>query len=279
MPSLDQGGHLFARAFTLIELLVVISIIALLIALLMPTVKRAREQARRIMCMSNAKGQGVAMQVYSGDENGHYPPAIWGDRGNTWDIRIGPYLGEDEPPRSRPELASIRRAWRQNKAFLCPTAPAEANERSHAINVWVASETTFPLTSNSDGSPRKILAMNVPQPSATVMLGEAPSYAVGLVPGYSEHDQWIFWQVRGGDVTNDLATGFADFTHGAIPPDPDRPWGNHTGYVRAQSGLNEARPGIHDEGYNTVFCDGHVAWYWDGLPPDDGSFIWWFPDE
>ena len=60
-------------AFTLIELLVVISIIALLIALLLPAVKHAREFARRTACLSNERQWGVALYAYAGDHDGRYP--------------------------------------------------------------------------------------------------------------------------------------------------------------------------------------------------------------
>jgi len=63
-------------AFTLIELLVVISIIALLIALLIPAVKRARYHARLVQCTSNLHQNGVALFAYAADNGGLWP-ARW----------------------------------------------------------------------------------------------------------------------------------------------------------------------------------------------------------
>ena len=53
-------------AFTLVELLVVITIIGMLMALLMPAISAAREQARRTQCMNNQKQLGIAMLAYEG---------------------------------------------------------------------------------------------------------------------------------------------------------------------------------------------------------------------
>ena len=53
------------KAFTLIELLVVIAIIALLMAILMPTLRRAREQGQRAVCLSNLKQLTLAWIMYA----------------------------------------------------------------------------------------------------------------------------------------------------------------------------------------------------------------------
>jgi prepilin-type N-terminal cleavage/methylation domain-containing protein/prepilin-type processing-associated H-X9-DG protein len=59
------------RAFTLVELLVVVSIIALLIAILLPSLKRAREVAKATACMSNLRSLGLAVQQYATANGGH----------------------------------------------------------------------------------------------------------------------------------------------------------------------------------------------------------------
>ena len=61
----DRGN----RGFTLIELLVVIAIIALLLSILMPSLTKAKEQARRLICQSNVKQMGMANLLYAQDND------------------------------------------------------------------------------------------------------------------------------------------------------------------------------------------------------------------
>ncbi len=65
------------RAFTLIELLVVISIIALLISILLPSLSKAREQARKVVCLNNHHQIMVGVQMYADNNNDLMPAHDW----------------------------------------------------------------------------------------------------------------------------------------------------------------------------------------------------------
>lgn len=64
------------KAFTLVELLVVISIIALLLAILMPALSKARENGRRIVCLTHVKSLQLSNEVYTNSNNGRYVPLL-----------------------------------------------------------------------------------------------------------------------------------------------------------------------------------------------------------
>lgn len=93
MPRPRQG-------FTLIELLVVISIIALLIALVLPVLRSAREAARTAGCLNNQRQIGVAMHVYAADHQDRLPPSMTCNSpsnppsGPIWKQRLDPSIDD-----------------------------------------------------------------------------------------------------------------------------------------------------------------------------------------
>ena len=91
------------HGFTLIELLVVISIIALLLSILMPSLQKARAVAKRVVCLSNLKQNMLATLLYADDYNQKLFPIE-----TPWTTLLEPYMGEGDAPRLCPSTKVIR---------------------------------------------------------------------------------------------------------------------------------------------------------------------------
>jgi len=132
--SMKKAHFTRSPGFTLIELLVVISIIAILIALLLPAVQQAREAARRTQCKNNLKQIGLALHNYL-DVYSVFPPSFVSDistkntQGGEWSVhaRLLPYLeqanlyAQADLSLSYEDPANLGIAQQRVAAFLCPS--------------------------------------------------------------------------------------------------------------------------------------------------------------
>ena len=86
-----MSGPQRRRGFTLIELLVVIAIIAILAALLLPALARAKEKAKTVQCFNNMRQLGLATHLYAGDNNDYVPGDNFGG-GYFFATMLAPYV-------------------------------------------------------------------------------------------------------------------------------------------------------------------------------------------
>ncbi len=217
-----------ANGFTLIELLVVIAIIAILAALLLPALQKAKDASRRAVCAGHLSQLGRAFATYM-SEYGGYMPAVggviefgWG-KGDGWVDKLFPYV--DANPTgigdSYPENARSPRT----EVFRCPgdtIVEGGINFTSYLLNSRL-------YTDSTSGS---FHLERLKFPTKVVVL-----YDKHLYP-HSPSD---------ADMTDEWGnSGFDGYGPGGL-------WWYKSG------GPNW--PGPHATGYNILFADSHVRWF------------------
>jgi len=216
-------------AFTLIELLVVGAIIALLISILLPSLKRARDQAKAAVCGANFHQIGIALSQYLQD-HAHYP----GHHTDQTNIAVW-------PPR-------LRFYMKDNVgSFWCPA--------SHPINKWVVRY--HPSPSYNLGG-RYYHKHEIPITSSSFFSYgyndwgtrefSNPHQGLGAVVGHPIYGELPERRVKTPSDVIAMADGNADgIWDTAIDPD--------TGEYREYPSKR------HYGGSEVLFCDGHVSWF------------------
>lgn len=135
-----RGGR--ERGFTLIEMLVVVSIVAVLMAILLPSLRLARGQAREVYCMNNLHGIATALSAYITANEDRLPfidSALWQPDGRlNWDA---------DPDDGAAYPQSVRQVLRgyvdQPGVFVCPSAVRGYPRARYKVTYRMASADNF----------------------------------------------------------------------------------------------------------------------------------------
>ena len=159
-PPSDNNG------FTLIELMVVIAIIALLMGILLPSLNRARRQAKKITCISNMRQMGVALQAYLMDSENRLPPSscYLSDPNQYWLKILTRYTGEKLLFRCPSDKAKNFVDW----DLQLDEQPDDSRWSSFALNGLLD-----PRCSYNRGRYNNII--NIRQPGYCIYVSESPS--------------------------------------------------------------------------------------------------------
>ena len=100
------------KGFTLIELLVVIAIIAILAAMLLPALAKAKQKGQSTVCLNDLKQVGLAMLMFADEHDDMVPRGTAGNARRWW-LEFMPYVPE----------GGTERDYRNIRIFMCPSYP------------------------------------------------------------------------------------------------------------------------------------------------------------
>jgi prepilin-type N-terminal cleavage/methylation domain-containing protein/prepilin-type processing-associated H-X9-DG protein len=230
-------------AFTLIELLVVIAIIAVLAGLLLPALSRAKEKAKGIQCLNNARQIVIAFKLYADDNDGVF--VQWARDGATPSNAFLPHPSVTYwPDLLRPTLPN-------RKNFDCPNRRGLTNVFGVGINypeIGVYRDAT-------SGVPNRVREIQVAHPSATVAFADDQDVAN---PAEPDPDKWTLKNTASPycivfRCPNDLP---------AYNTDPYRVVARHTGRAttaHVDGHVEAMRPSL----IGFQFTNGHPSALWD----------------
>lgn len=243
-------------AFTLIEVLVLIGVISLLLAIMVPGLVRARESARRAVCVSNMKGVGVGVFAYAGDNNDYAPPVM--ERIGTTAPRVllsrpGAYVNlglllenEVESPEifycpSQKNFNFNTRREHLGKAFI-------AGSYAYRVNIPAAVSTPVGAIRHLALISDDFTARNGAKwgnGHFTHRTGYNVGFTDGSVAWYSDEDESIAKRAITWDDETDEFNYATFYQAGAPLPDPDQ-YGDKADIFRAWHAFCYSRPSPFD---------------------------------
>jgi prepilin-type N-terminal cleavage/methylation domain-containing protein/prepilin-type processing-associated H-X9-DG protein len=159
-----KAAHMIRKrsAFTLIEVLVVVAIIALLVAILLPSLSRAKSMARMVQCQSNMRQITMGFNAYTTENKGRLPGGFYDDYADWFGAANKPAKSGRQPD----DGVIWKYMGRQRMAYVCPDDVLKDHEFSYSANIilsgakteWLASAhhplEKFNSTNHGVGGPR-----------------------------------------------------------------------------------------------------------------------------